>query len=192
MSQAATFNDSASLSMDLSFGPWGDDGENARDAAEISVLWMGTLQDTVIFETNGDEANLFTIGEEPASSFDCDSQNKRQRSFYSGHTAFTFATAGLICSHHLNLKLYGGGAPDIAACATGFAAAAATGTLRMVGDQHYATDVITGALVGTITGLGLPWLLHYRHDRSSTKRSADGFRVQLVPYAAGAGLVGTF
>ena len=130
-------------------------------------------------------------GELPADLRDCDG-NKRYKSFYSGHSAQAFASAGLICSHHLNLELYGGGWADIIPCAAGFVAATATATLRVVGDQHYLSDVAIGAAMGTIVGLGVPWLLHYRHGPKKRKRDRDALTIRLVPMPTGAGLVGTF
>lgn len=128
----------------------------------------------------------------PAAVRDCDS-NKRYQSFYSGHSAQSFAAAGLICSHHLNLKLYGGGWADIVPCAVGFALAAATGTLRVMGDQHYLSDVTIGAAMGTLVGLGVPWLLHYRHGpKKPNRQSNSGLTIRLMPMGTGAGIMGTF
>ncbi|HBQ17388.1 MAG TPA: hypothetical protein DEF51_41765, partial [Myxococcales bacterium] len=86
-------------------------------------------------------------------------------SFFSGHTSQSFASAAVVCSAHMNMPLLGGGEVEAVPCVTGFAFAAATGLLRMMGDQHYATDVITGALVGTAVGFLLPWALHFAHER---------------------------
>lgn len=122
---------------------------------------------------------------------DCDSNN-RYHSFFSGHAAGAFASAGLICSHHVHLKLYGGGAPDVAACAASYAVAAAIGAMRVAGDQHYLSDVLVGAAVGTVAGLGVPWLLHYRHTPRARDRGEPHLSVQLVPMGAGAGLTGVF
>ena len=132
-------------------------------------------------------------GQLPESNRDCDSSS-RYESFFSGHTAQSFAAAGLICSHHLNLELYGGGWADVVPCAAGFSVASGVGLLRIMGDKHYLSDVMLGAAVGTLTGLGLPWLLHYRHAGAADaqERGGDAISVQIVPMAAGAGLVGTF
>jgi membrane-associated phospholipid phosphatase len=39
-----------------------------------------------------------------------------------------------------------------------------TALLRVAADVHYATDVLTGALVGTAVGFSLPYFLHRRAD----------------------------
>jgi len=82
-------------------------------------------------------------------------------SFWSGHTAQAFTSAGLSCAHHAYLHLLGGGAPDAIACATAVTLAATTGTLRVMGDRHYASDVVIGSLVGFGIGYGVPTLFHY-------------------------------
>jgi membrane-associated phospholipid phosphatase len=67
--------------------------------------------------------------------------------------------------------------------------AATTATFRVVGDMHYASDVITGAIVGSLVGYGVP-LLHYARRDLGLRTGA--VRLQLVPSAGGAGVVGTF
>jgi membrane-associated phospholipid phosphatase len=42
----------------------------------------------------------------------------------------------------------------------GLALAAFTGYLRMGAEQHYLTDVLTGAAVGSLVGWAVPYLFH--------------------------------
>jgi len=42
------------------------------------------------------------------------------------------------------------------------------GVLRIAADMHWASDVLTGAAVGTAVGAGLPVLLHARNPESPT------------------------
>ena len=121
----------------------------------------------------------------PADSIDCQGSN-RYRSFFSGHTSTSFASAALICMHHLKLKLLGP-VGDIASCVGGEMVAATVSTFRMVGDMHYATDVLTGMFVGTALGIGIP-LLHYRTE----PKKPDEANVSIVPIGTGIGLGGTF
>lgn len=125
----------------------------------------------------------------PANSLDCQTFGQ-DRSFFSGHTSLSFASASLVCMHHLNLDLFVGPTDELA-CISSYAAAATTGMLRIASDQHYASDVITGALVGTGIGLGLPYLLHYRKRAAPDERAGD-FHIQLVPTVTGGAAVGTF
>jgi membrane-associated phospholipid phosphatase len=83
------------------------------------------------------------------------------RSFYSGHATATATTAGLVCVHHQHLPLFGGGAADLAPCLVMIAVSAATGILRLVYDEHWASDVMVGWVDGVLSGYVLPSLLHF-------------------------------
>lgn len=84
------------------------------------------------------------------------------RSFYSGHAAAAFTSAGLVCVHHEHLPLYGGGPVEQWACVWALGVATATGLFRVIGDAHYASDVIFGAGVGWFYGYVMPKLLHFK------------------------------
>ncbi len=100
-----------------------------------------------------------------------------------------FTSAALICVHHFKNELMG--APwDTISCAGGYAVATATATFRMMGDMHYATDVLTGALMGTLVGYGVP-LLHYSR-RGSSATTLAGMQLHLIPALGGVGLLGIF
>jgi hypothetical protein len=77
-------------------------------------------------------------------------------SFYSGHTSTAFAlvaAAGDVAT----VRRY----PHAALVwAVGFPLAATVGYLRVAAGKHYLSDVLVGAAVGTLVGLGLPLLLH--------------------------------
>lgn len=96
------------------------------------------------------------------------------RSFLSGHAMASFTAAGLMCRHHAELPLFGGGAIDRWACVWALAAASATGTLRLVADQHWASDVILGGATGWVMGYYLPKLLHFHSKKIAVKTAADG------------------
>jgi membrane-associated phospholipid phosphatase len=84
-------------------------------------------------------------------------------SFYSGHTSLTFSIAvasGTVAS----LRGYRA-APWI--WASGLTLATATGYLRIAGDKHYFTDVLTGAVLGSFVGFAVPYWLHRRSDGDS-------------------------
>lgn len=100
----------------------------------------------------------------------CGEKARLNTSNVSGHTTIAFTGAGLMCAHHTNLPLYGGGAPDTVACFAAMTIASAQGILRIHSDNHYATDVILGAALGIGSGYFLPRWLHYR---AATGRSAS-------------------
>ena len=93
-----------------------------------------------------------------------DRPNERNLSFFSGDTAWAFSMAAsgstLAFLHGYRI------APWIAA-GTGVAATTA-GVLRITGDMHWATDVLTGAAVGTGIGIAVPLLLHGRKSSEAT------------------------
>jgi hypothetical protein len=124
----------------------------------------------------------------PGNAVDCEGPEE-YRSFFSGHATFSFTAAALVCVNHASTDLLG--APwDGISCGAGYVVAATTATFRVLGDEHWASDVITGALVGTIIGYGVP-LLHYRHHDIG-RVDVAGMKLQLVPFGSGASLVGTF
>jgi membrane-associated phospholipid phosphatase len=83
------------------------------------------------------------------------------RSFYSGHATATATVAGLVCVHHQHLPLFGGGFADLAPCLAMIGISVATGFLRLVYDEHWASDVIVGWADGFLSGYVLPSLLHF-------------------------------
>ena len=107
----------------------------------------------------------------------------------SGHTSGSFTAAALICAHHQALQLTSESAADPITCAAALVAAGAIGTLRIVGDAHYFSDVFVGAAVGTAVGLGIPLLHHYRRASGPTAAGSP-FGMTLVPGLGGAQLVG--
>jgi len=143
---------------------------------------------------------------DPNYSKDCGKPAALNSSFMSGHTTLAFTGAGLICAHHQNLPLYGGGAPDLVACLTALTAATTAGAMRVSSDMHYSTDVLLGMGVGLFTGYGVPSLLHYGagggsqgQPRSllptfhSAKSGIDAVLAPSVgPDGMGVTLVGTF
>lgn len=115
----------------------------------------------------------------------------RYRSFFSGHTSVSFTAASLNCMHHVNLRLYGHPAADAASCALGYGMASTIGVLRMVADKHWMSDIITGAGVGTLGGLLIPYALHYRSTEESSDK-VNSVTVRLLPTPGGAMVMGRF
>lgn len=96
----------------------------------------------------------------PAELNHCESA-RRYRSFFSGHASLSFTTAMATCSNHLRHDLFGSPFADGLTCGVAVASATSVALFRVVGRQHYLTDVMTGAVVGSLSGLAVPWLLHY-------------------------------
>ena len=124
-----------------------------------AIAWNGLLTPSVYTLTARARPSRDDCLRDPAFDPLCNAGTSA--SFWSGHTAQAFNAAGLSCAHHAYLHLLGGGAPDAIACVGMVSLAATTGTLRVMGDRHHATDVIVGSLVGFGIGYGVPTLLHY-------------------------------
>ncbi len=99
-------------------------------------------------------------------------------SFWSGHSSLTFSLAvgaGTVASLRGDRS-----APWV--WGVGLTAAAATGWLRIAGDKHYLTDVLTGAAIGSLAGWAVPYLLHRREDGPPAPGAA---RVAVTPLPLG-------
>lgn len=101
-------------------------------------------------------------------------------SFFSGHTTVAFALA--VSSGTIATMRGYRFAPLV--WAVGLPLAAAVGWLRIAGDQHYLTDVLVGAAVGSAFGALVPLVFH----RSI---SIGHGRARVVPMGAGASIVVT-
>lgn len=77
-------------------------------------------------------------------------------SFFSGHSALTFAMA---TSSGTVASLRGYGSAGVL-WGGGLAIAVATSYLRIASDTHYTTDVLFGAGLGTVLGIAIPRLFH--------------------------------
>ncbi len=77
-------------------------------------------------------------------------------SFFSGHTTLAFAVAVSAGTLFLMQGMPGAGW----VLGGGLALAAFTGYLRMGAEQHYLTDVLAGAAVGSLVGWAVPYLFH--------------------------------
>jgi membrane-associated phospholipid phosphatase len=180
------------LGFSSSYALFGDPLVNAawlRDSPEVGYQ-IGWINAEVIAVTLGIQqftANL--VGRERPYGRTCGTGilderthrcegGDRYRSFFSGHTSVPFSVAAATCVHHAYLPLSDG--HTWVPCTLGFLTAAASGTLRIVSDNHYASDVLTGIAVGTTIGLTIP-LLHYATGVSAPTTSFGESTWTLVP-----------
>jgi membrane-associated phospholipid phosphatase len=119
------------------------------------------------------------------------SNEEATRSFPGGHVLIVTTGAALTCTQHLSMHLYG--APwDALACATSVTADVAVGTLRIVSDDHWATDILAGGLLGVAFGWGVPTLMHL-HGHSSADPTSHLLPIAVpVQHGVGAGVTGWF
>lgn len=133
-------------------------------------------------------------GGRDADTSDC-LGNNRYRSFFSGHSTAAFTLASLTCVHHINLPLYGGGVADAIPCATSMVTAAGVALLRVASDQHYLSDVMTGAAFGVASGFAIPYLFAYSQELTpseGTKKALGVTSLSILPTPTGLHVGGTF
>jgi membrane-associated phospholipid phosphatase len=157
----------------------------------FDVMWQLGMMDLESYSLSGlVVATLYdTTGRARPSYADCKAgtsvdpmcNSGELASFPSGHTAVAMTGAGLLCAHHGALPLYGGGALDVAACVEGLTLATTVGVLRLMGDRHYASDVLIGGAIGFFSGYALPRLLHYwKRPPTEVIRSGE-LRMSILP-----------
>ncbi len=91
-------------------------------------------------------------------------------SFPSGHTAMAFAVSGF--SSFVFLEMYPDSEWGIPVVIGAYSIAAATGILRIASGNHFITDVIAGALIGSVYGFGVP-MLHQLSLKQQTGISVE-------------------
>lgn len=77
-------------------------------------------------------------------------------SFFSGHTTYAFTAASF--TSYAFCKMFPDSDYKIPVIASSFAFATAVGIMRMTSGCHFATDVLAGAAVGTLSGFLVPFL----------------------------------
>jgi hypothetical protein len=89
------------------------------------------------------------------------------RSFFSGHTSLAFCsavfTSTVFSKHHSNKKAH------YLIWGSSLALASSVGVLRYTSGKHFPTDIIAGAIVGSVIGYAVPKL----HEKKSKSSQAD-------------------
>ena len=88
-----------------------------------------------------------------------------RKSFISGHTTAAFTGASLLCAHRANSAIFDKHWAQNWVCPSALLLASGVGVLRMLSDDHYATDVIAGAGVGILSGYVLPRALYFAQNK---------------------------
>ncbi len=125
-------------------------------------LTVGTMYAETVLIANGikEWGKLLVNRARPYMYYDGYPQDKVEDgdwncSFPSGHTTMAFAGAAfttmVYCRYFPDSKW------NYAVAGVSFGFAALTGCLRMASGNHFFTDVLTGALIGTICGFAVPY-----------------------------------
>lgn len=120
-----------------------------------AVVWSGAMQDVVRRATRRPRPYMYTPGLNPSQR----NGPEADFSFFSGHTSNLFAmTTAAAFTYHLR---HPGGKWRWLVWTTAFAGASVEPVLRVLAGDHFPTDVIVGAIVGTSAGFLFP-ALHRR------------------------------
>jgi membrane-associated phospholipid phosphatase len=154
-------------------------------ALDGQVLALAALSSITLQHVSGRSRPFLrycTKNPAPEHARDCteSGRDEHYQSFPSGHTVLAAAGAGLVCAHHRALPLYGGGAPDAAACIAAASATLVQGTLRVMADRHYLTDVVLGLGLGFGLGYGIPMAARYGNERPAARSSAPSSAAPLT------------
>lgn len=92
------------------------------------------------------------------------------QSFPSGHSTYSFMSAGFIS--YVFSEYYPESRYKPLIYAASYSAAVATAALRVASGNHFLTDVAAGAFLGTVIGIGVPALHHlmadHQYDRTKS------------------------
>ena len=157
---------------DGSWTAWATDGAVIGQA----VLVSAGLNQGVKFAVQRPRPLLY---DRPADDPALDSPDNHL-SFYSGHTTTAFA-AGMAWAFTF-ARRHPGSPWRFAAYGGAAALGSTVGLLRVLAGKHFVSDVLVGAVAGTVIGLGLPWLhLRSGSDVGVAARAGGGMVVVSVP-----------
>lgn len=127
---------------------------------------------------------------------ECLSGPETVRSFPSGHFTETSTATALICTQHLTMHLYGSPG-DAITCTGAIGADLAVGALRLIADNHWATDIIAGGAIGFLFGWGIPTVMHlHGHAPQTGGKTAWSPMIAPIPIVlnqgGGVGATGIF
>ena len=102
-------------------------------------------------------------------------------SFPSGHTTMAFAAAGF--TTFVFATYFPGSLWNIPVALGSYSLAVSIAVLRICSGNHFFSDVLVGAAIGTVIGIGVPLLHRIGVGKSSNKKSND--KVSLAASPAG-------
>jgi len=99
-------------------------------------------------------------------------------SFFSGHAAIAFASATFLSK--MFSDIYGQSNWKYAVWGSSLAAASFTAWCRVGAGEHFTSDVIAGALVGSAIGYLVPLLHMQKYENTQLTLGPDGFVVSMI------------
>lgn len=148
-------------------------------------LTIGTMYAETLLIANGikEWTKLLVYRARPYMYFDDYPQDKLEDgdwncSFPSGHT--TLAFAGAAFTTMVFCQCYPNSNWKYAVAGISFGMAALTGGLRMASGNHFFTDVLVGALIGTATGFAVPYM-HSKNFYSGFEKKSGSANAAINP-----------
>ncbi|MCL1833025.1 MAG: phosphatase PAP2 family protein [Leptospirales bacterium] len=149
----------------------------ANDKTREDFIVLGVMYGESLLITNGLNMTIKDIVQRKrpfAYNPDASYKDKKDKdallSFYSGHTANAFNSALFVST--VFSDYYPQSQWRYAVWGSTLLAASATGYLRYYSGKHYPTDIIAGAVIGSITGWGIPALHRNMNENISFKITA--------------------
>ena len=144
---------------------------STEDIATLGVMYLesmaGAYASKEILKKVVDRPRPYTYFEGAPEDENDDWNN----SFPSGHTTMAFASAGFVS--YVFSRYYPDSKWKAPVIAASYSLAATTAVLRIMSGNHFMTDVLAGALLGTLWGIGIP-MLH---------TLGDNVEIGLTPFA---------
>jgi membrane-associated phospholipid phosphatase len=152
-------------------GTWTGVAKDGLVMAE-AVLVSGALNQIVKLAAHRPRPLLYSV---PPGSAEL-SEPDNYLSFYSGHSSTAFA-AGM--AYATTFALHHPDSPyRYAVYGAAGTVAGGVGLLRVLAGKHFPTDVLTGALVGSVVGVGVPML--HRRQRAALSIHPTGEGIMLT------------
>ena len=148
-------------------------------------LTVGTMYMETMLIANGikEWTKLLVYRARPYMYFDGYPQDKLEDgdwncSFPSGHTTLAFASAAFTTMVYC--QCYPNSDWKYAVAGGAFGLAALTGALRMASGNHFFSDVVVGAMLGTICGFAVPYM-HTKTFYSKFEKKSGSARAAVTP-----------
>ncbi|MBP7459842.1 MAG: phosphatase PAP2 family protein [Candidatus Delongbacteria bacterium] len=151
---------------------------NWRELATYSIMFLETvaltngLKDLTKALVKRKRPYLYNSDLSEIQRMELIEDDQGNNSFFSGHTANAFSASVFLAVTYRDL--YGDNPCGKLIWITGLSAAGATGFCRYHSGNHFPTDILAGAAVGSAIGYAIPAL----HRRKST---AQGFQLSVFP-----------
>ena len=158
-----------------------------KDALTVGVMYaeaaLLTLGIKDLLKVGVKRLRPYTYYDPSTWEVDPSTDNDYMFSHPSGHTAEAFLGAGFLT--YVFSSYYPSSPWKYLVAGASYSLAAATGALRIMSGNHFFTDVMAGALIGTITGYGVPMLHQLIAANSHQSKAGEQPGLEVSPLGLG-------